>query len=106
MREMLQTGKPIHCYVSFDPDTQLFQSARWSFHPHPPSEEEAAAEVNVLEAFKCPELWAHPRPWTDINYWQLEDEDFEFFSKISGDNEETARIEVLEEPSGSSSLKT
>ncbi|KAG8932133.1 hypothetical protein FRC00_000227 [Tulasnella sp. 408] len=100
MRSKLQTGNPIHCYVYFD-DMAQFQSARWSFHSQPPSEEEAAAEVSVLESFNCPELWAPTRSWAGLPYWQLEDEDFEFYLKNSGDEEEIARIEDAEETGGS-----
>lgn len=42
------------------------------------------------------------RPWAGIPYWQFEDEDFEFYLKNSGDEEEIARIEEVEETSGSS----
>ncbi|KAG9045079.1 hypothetical protein FS837_007068 [Tulasnella sp. UAMH 9824] len=102
MRDLLQPGHPIHCYISFDPDSHQLQSVRWSFHPQPPSEEEAAAEVSVLESFECPKIWVDPRPFNGPAYWQFEDEDFEFFS---GDEEEMARIDDGEEPSGSSSPK-
>lgn len=58
MRDKLQTGQPIYCYATFG-DNWQFQGARWSFHPRPPSEEEAAAEVSVLEPLNCPALWTY-----------------------------------------------
>ncbi|KAG8920720.1 hypothetical protein FRC01_000628 [Tulasnella sp. 417] len=103
MKNAVQTGRPVHCYATFGPDNR-FQSARWSFHDHLPTEEEAAAEASEIEAHHCPKIW--PGTLGRILYHQLEDEDFEFHLKNPGKEEEPARIELVEESSGSTSANT
>ncbi|KAG8914723.1 hypothetical protein FRC01_003941 [Tulasnella sp. 417] len=103
MINTLQTGRPVHCYSTFGPDNR-FQSARWSFHDHLPTEEEAAAEASEIEAHHCPKIW--PGILGRINYRQFEDEDLEFHLKDPGKEEDPARIELVEESSGSISADT
>ncbi|KAG8927742.1 hypothetical protein FRC01_006988, partial [Tulasnella sp. 417] len=103
MESAVQTGRPVHCYATFGPDNR-FQSARWSFHDNPPTEEEAAAEASEIEALHCPTVWSEI--WSGIPYCQLEDEDIEFHLKNPGKEEEPARIELVEESSGSTSADT
>ncbi|KIO30622.1 hypothetical protein M407DRAFT_20342 [Tulasnella calospora MUT 4182] len=102
MRSKLKKGDQIHCYAYFTPD-KLFKSARWSFHANPPSEAEAEAEASAIEDMECGKLCFTNRPWRAIRYYQLEEEDIEVYLRNSGNEEESTRIKVVEESSGSSS---